>query len=87
MGSQSPLCLERIPRKRKAVRQQKNNIDNTSSANGICEFMGILWEKALARELHREAEEGPDAKSLSKWPLRTWNLAGAHRYDTFQTRS
>lgn len=27
-------------------------------------------EKALARELLREAEGGPDAKSFSKWPLR-----------------
>lgn len=41
MGSQSPLCLEGVPRKGKAVRQQNNNIVNKSSGHGICEFMGL----------------------------------------------
>lgn len=31
---------------------------------------GDYAEKALGRGLPRETEGGPDAKSLSKWPLR-----------------
>lgn len=53
MGSQSPLCLERVPRKGKAARQQKNNIDNTSSGHGICEFMGLCWKSSVWRVTQR----------------------------------
>lgn len=56
--------------------------------------MGLVnsWdcvEKALARGFLRETEVRPDAKSLNglSGALRTWNLAGAQRYDTFQRRS
>lgn len=41
MGSQSPLHLERLSRKGKAVRQLKKSTDKTSSDYGTGEFMGL----------------------------------------------